>query len=57
MLANFVVIYVILGLPAASLIWMAMIASKQNDDIAQNVKHSEYQRFYERKTGPSRLHS
>ena len=57
MLATIVMIYVILGLPAALLIWVAMIASKQNDDKAQNVKHSEYKRFHERKTEPSRLHS
>lgn len=59
MLATFIGLYLILGLPAALLIWIMLIASKGNENKVQNLKRnrSKYKRFHERNSEPDRVHS
>ena len=59
MLATIIAFYLILGLPAALFIWIVLIASKQHKNKIQNLNRdqSEYLRFFERNTEPSRSQS
>jgi hypothetical protein len=54
----FIGAYLIVGLLAAALIWIALIASKRRDDKAKDVNydHLKYSPFRERNTKPSRFH-
>lgn len=59
MLTTIIGIYLILGLPAALVIWMVLIASKGRKDNLQDLKYdrSKYKRFKERKTEPDSVRS
>lgn len=54
----FVIAYLIVGLLAAALIWIALMASKRRADKAKDVNRDllEYSPFRERNTKPSRFH-
>jgi hypothetical protein len=51
--------YLIVGLLAAALIWIALIASKRRADKTKDVNHDylKYSPFRERNTKPSRFHT
>jgi hypothetical protein len=59
MLTTIIGIYLILGLPAALVIWMVLIASNGRKDNLQDLKYdrSKYKRFHERKTEPDSVRS
>lgn len=59
MLATFIGIYLILGLPAVLVIWVMLVASKGHKDKAQDLKvnRSKYNRFHERNTEPDGIRS
>jgi len=59
MLTTFAVIYLILGLPAAFLVWMMLKASKGRENMVQdrNYDRSNYNQFHERRTEPNRIRS
>ena len=50
--------YLVIGLLAAGLIWIALIASKRQDNKTERPTHHFIQRrpFREQKTKPSRFH-
>lgn len=59
MLATITGVYLILGLPAALLVWMMLIGSKKDENrgIKPEYNRSKYTRFHEHNTEPRTLHS
>ena len=59
MLATFLGIYLILGLPVVLVIWMMLKVSKKRDEKVQEKKYerANYNRFHEQKTEPDSVRS